>query len=124
MHFEPRPTSVLAAVLYAAAAIFSGVSLGLVVSSALRLDDAIRNAVLSDMRSLLLVWGLVCCFGVVFAVLALRFARLSVSGQRVMLVMSCGIAIVAGVGLEWWQALYFLLPPIVLVLAFPGAVHA
>src|SRR5450432_3962020 len=124
MHFEPRQTSIVAAVVYAAAAVLSAVSLWFVVSSALSLDDANRNAVVSEMRSLLVGWALVCGSGVVFAVLALRFAHLSIPLQRAILFASCGVAVVAGVLLEWWHSLYFLFPALILAFAFRGAVHA
>ena len=124
MHFEPRQSRVIAAFVYGIAAVYSVASLWLVLSSALSLDDANRNAVLSDMRALLTVWALVCGLGIIFAVLALRFNRLSVTHQRVTLVASCGVALVAGLWLEWWQSLYFLFPAAVLALAFRGTVHA
>ena len=124
MHFDPRQSRVIAAFVYGIAALYSAVSLWLVLSSALTLDDENRIAVLSGLRSLLTVWALVCGLGIIFAILALRFARLSVTHQRAMLVASCCVALVAGLWLEWWQSLYFLFPAVVLVFAFRETVHA
>jgi hypothetical protein len=124
MHLERRQSSIAAAIVYGAAAVYSAASLWFVLSGAFRLDDANRNALLSDGRSTLIVWALVCGFGFVFSALTLRFARLSVPIQRAVIVTSCGVAIIAGVWLEWWQSLYFLFPAIVLAFAFRGAVHA
>jgi hypothetical protein len=124
MHFEPRQSSVLAAVVYSAAAILSAASLWFVLSSAFSFDDAIRNALLSGMRSLLVGWAFVCALGIIFAGLALRFVRLSIPLQRATLLASCGAAVVAGMWLEWWQSLYFLFPALVLALAFRGTAHA
>jgi hypothetical protein len=124
MHFEPRPSSIAAAIVYGAAAVLSAASLWFVVSGAFRLDDTNRNAVLSDMRTALVVWVLLCGFGITFATLALRFARLSIPLRRVVLFASCGVALIAGAWLEWWQSLYFLFPAVVLALAFREVVHA
>jgi hypothetical protein len=124
MHLEPRQSSIIAAIVYGAAAVYSAAGLWFVLSSAFRLDDANRNALLTDAHSMLLAWALVCGMGIFFVIFALRFPRLSISLRRVMLVASCGVALIAGTWLEWWQFLYFLFPALVLAIAFRGPAHA
>lgn len=124
MRFEARRIRVVAALLYAAGAAFSLASLWLVLSEAFGFDDANRDFLLLEMRPVLLTWLLVCGAGAVFAVLALRFGSLSLSTRRGMLATSCVVAVVAGFWLEWWQSLYFLVPVVLLALAFRGAARA
>ena len=124
MRFEPRPSCIAAAIIYGSAAVYSAASPWFVLSGAFRLDDTNREALLSDARSTLTVWALVCGFGVLFATFSLRFLRLSVQLQRAILVASCGVAIIAGAWLEWWQSWYFLFPAFVLAIAFREAAHA
>jgi hypothetical protein len=124
MHVEPRQSRLLAAFFYAMAAVASAVSLWLVLSIAFSFDAENRDRLLIGMRPMLIVWVFVCCSGIVFAVLALRFATLNVLLHRTMLAASCVVAVVAGLWLEWWQSLYFVLPALLLGLAFRGAVHA
>jgi hypothetical protein len=124
MHFDPNRIRVVAALLYAAGAAFSLASLWLVLSEAFGFDEANRDFLLLEMRPVLLTWLLVCGAGAVFAVLAFRFATLSASNRRAMLATSCVVAAVAGFWLEWWQSLYFLVPAVLLGLAFRGAAHA
>src|SRR5215467_11274275 len=103
MRIEPHRIRVVAALLYAAGAAFSLASLWLVLSEAFGFDEANRDFLLLEMRPVLLTWLLVCGAGAAFAVLALRFATLSSSARRAMLVTSCVVAAVAGFWLEWWQ---------------------
>jgi hypothetical protein len=124
MHFEPRQSRALAAFLYGVAVVVAAASFWFVLSSAFELDPANRNRVLIEMRPVLFTWVVVCCAGVLFSVLSLRFATLSVTLQRGMLAASLVVAAAAGVWLEWWHSLYFLLPALVLALAYREAVHA
>jgi hypothetical protein len=48
---------------------------------------------------------------------------LSASARRATLVTSCVVAAVAGFWLEWWQSLYFLVPAVLLALAFRRAAN-
>ena len=123
MQFEPHRIRVVAALLYAAGGAFSFASLWLVLSEAFGFDEANRDFLLLEMRPVLLTWLLVCGAGAVFAVLAFRFATLSASARRATLVTSCVVAAVAGFWLEWWQSLYFLVPAVLLALAFRRAAN-
>ena len=124
MHLKPKSTSIAAAVVYIAIALFCGVSLWLVLSAALALDNANRDAVVSEMLPTLWAWVVVCVLGAMFAVLSLRFGRFSTSAQRFVLVASCIVGGIVGIWLEWWQSLYFVLPAVALAFAFRGVAHA
>ena len=124
MRFDPRHIRAIAALLYAVAAVLSAVSLWSVVSEALGFDEVNRDFLLLEMRPVLLVWLLVCCAGILFAVLSLRYSALSVPRRRAMLAASCSVAVIAGFWLEWWQSLYFLCPVFLLAFAFRQATRA
>jgi hypothetical protein len=124
MPIQPKSTSIAAAVVYVAIALFCGASAWLVLAAALPLDNANRDAVVSEMLPTLWAWVVVCVLGVLFAVIALRFGRFSISAQRFVLVASCIVGGVVGIWLEWWQALYFVLPAVALAFAFRGVPHA
>ncbi len=124
MQFEPKSSAIAAALVYAAAAAFSVGSLWLVMSSAYDLDIPNRNLVLTQLRFRLFAWGLLGVAGVAFAVIAMRFSRLSIAVRRTSLVGSCALALAAGLLLEWWQSLYFLFPALLLAFAFREAAHA
>lgn len=123
MRIEPRQSRIVAALVYCVAAAYSAASLWFVLSSAFSLNEANRNALLLQMRSVLIAWLIVCGVGVLFTILALRFANLSVGLRRTILVASCAVAVIAGVCLEWWQSLYFLFPAFALALGSRETVH-
>ena len=125
MHFAPRQARLLAALVYGCAAAAAGISLWIVLSSAFSILDAENRArLLVEARPTIVTWATVACFGTLFAVLSMRFDTLGLTGRRAMLATSVLVAVVAGVWLEWWQSLYFVLPVFLLALAYLKVVHA
>ena len=123
MNLERRPTGIIAALVYASGALFSVVSIGFVLYGAFGLDAANRDTLFTELRLSLLMWTLITLSGAFFAVVSLKFGQLSVVVSRAILAASCAIGLLAGAQLEWWQSLYFLFPPIILLLAFREEVH-
>src|SRR6266567_2530908 len=118
---HPRALAIL---LYIFAGLYFGVHFVMVASGAGGLGPANQRALLDEAQWLLSLWASLVIAAVALSICAWRFEGLSRPFQRGVVVISCIVGVLAAVGFEWWNALYFLLPAYVLAMSSRSQSHA
>ena len=118
---HPRALAIL---LYIFAGLYFGVHFVMVASGAGGLGPANRRALLDEAQWLLSLWASLVIAAVALSICVWRFEGFGRPFQRSVVVISCIVGVVAAVGFEWWNALYFLLPAYVLAMSSRSQSHA